>query len=249
MISTVTLDRVFFPMIASFGASGDSPRANTFFRDMKRTSLDSGGEDGADANNGPPMQRRRFIMEQEFGPAEPPPEEEWENCSFEETESKREFVHSACWACRYGHLIEDKKKHPAHYALFKLLSQYWGKMSNKDLFENMHRHHEYYIRDPIIKDGGECMAWPTEIVQEHVLKHMNDPTIELTEQIREHRIIKGLLKNKITIRNKQTGEMQHDLKVINAVLQVSKNIRELHNSKPEKGFLYDRTLKIGSDDN
>ena len=187
-------------------------------------------------------------MEQEFGPAEPEAEEEWESCPFDESEASREYVHEACWACRHGHLIEDQEKHPAHYALFKLLAQYYGKMSNNELFEAMHDHHEEYIRQPILADGGQCMEWPVKIIREHVLKHMNDPTIEFGEQINEHRQIKRLLKNKMTIRNKTTGEMQHDLKVVDKYMQICKNIRELHNSKPEKGFLYDRTLKMGSDD-
>jgi len=228
-------------MIASFGASG---AASSFFGE------ENGGEKPPrDDGDQPPLQRRRLIMEQEFGENEPKMEEQWENCPFAEAEDCREYVHAACWACRHGHLIEDQEKHPAHFALFKLLAQYYGKMANRELFENMHQHHEHYIRQPIIEDGGECMEWPTAVVREHVLKHMKDPTIEYGEQINEHRILKGLLKNKITIRNKETGEMQHDLKVIDKYMQICKNIRELHNSKPAKGFLYDRTLKIGSDDN
>jgi len=205
-----------------------------------------GEESGGGESSGKNLQRRRFIMEQEFGPSDP--EEEWENCPFDETEHPLEYVHEACWACRHGHLIEDQEKHPAHYALFKLLAQYYGKMSNNELFEAMQKHFENYIRQPILADRGECMEWPAKVIKEHVLNHMNDPTIAYCEQIRVLSTLERLLKEKITIRNKSTGEMQHDLKVIDKLLQVQKNIRELHNAKPEKGWLYDRTLKMGSDD-
>lgn len=228
--------------MASFGTEdGASP---SFFNVGDKRSRG----DGEDSGTGGGLQRRRFIMEQEFGPAEPEPEEEWENCPFDETEHQREYVHGACWACRHGNLIEDQEKHPAHFALFKLLSQYYGKMHNDELFEAMNAHFENYIRQPILADGGDCMEWPVKVIKEHVLKHMNDPTIAYCEQIKVLSTLERLLKEKITIRNKNTGEMQHDLKVIDKLLQVQKNIRELHNAKPNKGWLYDNTLKMGSDD-
>lgn len=125
-----------------------------------------------------------------------------------------------------------------------MLSQYYGKVANKKLFENMHLYHEHYIRQPAIDDGGVCI----EIISEHVLKHMNDPAIEFGEQIKEHKHIKNMLKNKISIRNPATGEMKHDLKVVEKYMQICKSIRDLHNTKPEKCLFYDCTMKISCDD-
>ena len=193
------------------------------------------------SQDGPPMERRRLILEQEF-PADD--EVEWRPISFNDSVQRRDFSQTKCWACLYGHLVEDKEKHPAHYGLFQILSQYYGKIDNRELWQNMKQYHEYYIRKPAIDDGGECMEWPVDVIEEHVLKHMNDPAIEFGEQIKDHKHIKDMLKNKISIRN-ENGELKHDLKVIEKFLQVSKSIRELHNCKLEKCLFYDRNLKIG----
>jgi hypothetical protein len=191
---------------------------------------------------GKDLKDKRYVVEDEYEE-----DECWEPVSFRDSLKARDFNQRQCWACLYGHLVEDQEKHPAHFGLFKILSQYYGKMSNDELWHNMHQYHEHYIRKPAEDDGEECMEWPVDIIAEHVLEHMNDPAIEFGEQIKDHKAIKTMLKNKISIRNEK-GDLKHDLKVIEKYIQVAKSIRELHNCKPEKCLFHDQTLKIGKPD-
>jgi len=89
------------------------------------------------------------------------------------------------------------------------------------------------------------MEWPIPVIKEHILTHMNDPAIEMGEQIKTHKHLIKMLKNKVTIKNPSTGEMKHDLKVIEKIIQLNKAVREIYNSKPEKSLFHDRNLKIG----
>ena len=188
--------------------------------------------------------QRRFIMEEYTADAE---EDQWNPVSFEQSTTTRDFDEEKCWGCLYGSLVESKEKYPAHYGLFDILAKNYGRMANPELFESMHEYHEFYIRQPALRDGQQCLPWPVATIKEHCLLHMNDPAIELGEQLKEAKAIKRFLLDKVTIRNAR-GEVKHDLKVINQVLAVSKSIREIHNAKPEKCLFHDRTLKIGIDD-
>lgn len=229
------MDRSIFEMgTAQSDGSGKRPRPD-------EEEVDDGGT----------LQRRRFILEQDFAPRTnlnpDEVEEEWVPVSFEDSVQKRDFGKQQCWACLYGHLIEDQEKHPAHYGLFQLLSKYYGRMANDELFLSMHRYHERFIRQPMVDDGEDCPEWPVAVIKEHCLEHMNDPAIEFGEQLKAHKAIKRFLLDKVSIRN-TSGEIKHDLKVVEKVLAVSKAIRDLHNCKPEKCLFHDRVLKIGTDE-
>ena len=102
----------------------------------------------------------------------------------------------------------------------------------------MFQYHQYYIVKPALEDEEECMAWPLEVIQEHVLEHMTDPTIELGESIRDQKHIRAALKDKLFVENAETGERKIDLKVAAEVRAYTESISKLYKTSPESCIFF-----------
>lgn len=179
--------------------------------------------------------------------ADPEDDVQWNPLRFEISRKKRKTTEGNCWGCQFGHLVEDQDKHPAAFGLWKLFAQKYGKIDNEELFSMMHRYFEYYLRKPAIDDGEECMEWSIAVIKEHVLEHMNDPVIEIGEQIKNQRHIRDTLLDKLYIEN-ESGDRKIDLKVAAEVRNYSKSITDLYKCTPTSMLFYNAQLKIDCDD-
>ena len=171
----------------------------------------------------------------------------WSPLPFDQSRKKRKTSQGNCWGCQYGHLVEDQDKHPAAFGLWKLFAQKYGKIDNDELFSMMNQYFEYYIRKPSMDDGEDCAEWPVDIIKEHVLDHMNDPVIEIGEQIKNQRHVRDTLLDKLYVES-EDGERKVDLKVAAEVRNYSKSITDLYKCAPCSMLFYNKQLKIASDD-
>ena len=86
-----------------------------------------------------------------------------------------------------------------------------------------------------------------EVIKEHVLDHMNDPVIEIGEQIKNQRHIRDTLLDRLYVESDE-GERKVDLKVAAEVRNYSRSITDLYKCAPDSMLFYNKQLKIAGED-
>ena len=133
-----------------------------------------------------------------------------------------EYQKKKCWACANSDHGKNRDLYPTVAGLFDLFYKEYHCRDLTELCEMVHQYHESEIRAKYLRRGEDCIEFTKEMIEDHFLKHALNPSIEIGQQLRQLQTLEKLMRNQVSKKNAETGEIVPDLRHIDMLLKIQK---------------------------
>ena len=132
------------------------------------------------------------------------------------------YVAESCWACANSDHGKNRDLYPTIAGLFDLFYNEYHCRDLDELCNLVHVYHESEIRQKSLKRGLPCNPFTVQKIREHFLRHALNPSIEIGQQLRQLQTLETLLRDNVSKKNDETGEIVPDHKAIDLLLKIQK---------------------------
>lgn len=159
-------------------------------------------------------------------------------------ETHTPFVAESCWACANSDHGKNRDLYPTVAGLFDLFYNEYHCRDLDELCNLVHEYHESEIRQKNLERGIPCAAFPTDKIREHFLRHALNPSIEIGQQLRQLQTLETLMRDNVSKKNDETGEIVPDYKAIDLLLKIQKQTQSTLLLNPKVMSFYDANTSV-----
>ena len=197
---------------------------------LKRPAYDNDDDLGAAASssrsNGKRSRREKVTIERSVG-AEPDSANAASELAAVKWQELQKNTHTnytvaKCWACSNSDHGKNRELYPTVAGLFDLFYNEYHCRDMEELCELVHTYHEQEIRAKYLRRGQDCAEFTPQMVQDHFLHHSLNPSVEIGQQLRQLQTLETLLRDQVSKKNAETGEIVPDYKAIDMLLKIQK---------------------------